>query len=76
VEDTTSKRRKGDDMDKIVKGQRIQVRTSPRVYLVTMDENDRGQIHCSRQGRTFIFRRQEDEVRVWNGVEEKVDSNP
>lgn len=57
-------------MDKIRKGERIQVRTSPRVYLVTMDETDRGQIHCSRQGRTFIFRRHEDDVSRWNGIEE------
>lgn len=61
-------------MDKIKKGERIQVRTSPRVYLVTMDETDRGQIHCSREGRTFIFRRHEDDVSRWNGVPEKVDT--
>ena len=53
-----------------VKGQKVQVRTSPRVYTVTQDETKTGRLHVKREGRTYIFRTNEDDVSPWNGIEE------
>ena len=55
------------------KGDKIQIRTSPRVYIVTHNETRRGSVHCERKGRKYVFRSYEDDVSLWNGIEEDED---
>ncbi len=57
-------------MDKFKKGDKVQVRTSPRVYTVTENETKQGRLHVTRGDRTYIFRTNEDDVNLWNGIEE------
>jgi hypothetical protein len=53
------------------KGDKIQLGTSPRVYIVTRNETPQGRVHCMRGSRTFIFRSFVEDISLWNGIEEK-----